>query len=110
VGRVTIRFDQLTSGSLGVHFISSIAFTTLRVTEERVHIERAGSAYVRLCLSVGVRRTGHANVGVVVSVRASSAYSTDSRSCLGNLQENMEIKKRINEDEGKHRLHTDEVT
>jgi hypothetical protein len=46
----------------------------------------------------------------VVSVRASSAYGTDSRSCLGNLQESIEMTKRINEDERIDRLHTDEVT
>jgi hypothetical protein len=75
------------------------ALATLRITECRVHVERAGSAYIALCLSVGVRRTRHANVGFVISVRASSAYRTDNRSCLGNLHENMEMKDNINEDE-----------
>jgi hypothetical protein len=87
----------LASVPLSVEFVAFEAFTTLRITEQRVHIERAGSAYVHSCLGICVCRTRHANVITVVSVRASSACRTCSRSRLGNLKEKNERKNGIKE-------------
>ena len=90
----------MTPCSLSVQFIAFEALATLCITECGVHIERAGSACVHSCFTIGVGRTRHTNVGIVVSVRARSARRTDRRSRLGNLQvkqQQMGMKVRINE-------------